>query len=117
LPGAIDPASRGRSQIDGRNLLKIYRDEGLRLIPADNAVEAGIEAVWSRFSTGRLRIARHLGDVFEELRMYRRREDGKIVKEFDHYMDALRYLVLTGPNIAKPVELKQIKGVAPRRYF
>lgn len=117
LPGAIDPASRGRSQVDGKNLLHLYRKEGLRLVPADNAREAGIQQVWSRLSTGRLKIARHLSDVFDEYRLYRRDENGKLVKEDDHYMDALRYLIMTGIKIAKPVTVKKIRGATGKKYF
>jgi len=117
LPGVIDPASRGRSQVDGRSLLQLYRKEGLHLIPADNAVEAGIDAVWGRLSTGRLRIARHLSDVFDEYRLYRRNEIGKIVKENDHYMDAMRYLVMTGLKVAKPIRQQIIRGAEGRSYF
>ena len=117
LPGAIDPASRGRSQVDGKNLLQLYRKEGLHLVPADNAVEAGIEAVWSRLSTGRLKIARHLSDFFDEYRLYRRDENGRIVKENDHYMDALRYLVMTGLKIAKPIRTQVVRGAEGRSFF
>jgi len=118
LPGTIDPASRGRGQADGKQLIQLYRQEGLRLVPADNAVEAGIQEVHSRLSTGRLKIARHLTDVFDEYRLYRRNEMGKIVKENDHYMDSLRYYVMTGLKIAKPVtDIHPVKNASGRRYF
>ena len=45
IPGVIDPAARGRSQIDGRQLIQIYRECGLHLEEADNAVESGIYQV------------------------------------------------------------------------
>ncbi len=32
--------------------------------------------------------------MFEELRVYRRNDKGKVVKERDHLMDAMRYYVL-----------------------
>lgn len=118
LPGTIDPASRGRGQADGKQLIQLYRQEGLRLVPADNAVEAGIQEVHSRLSTGRLKIARHLTDFFDEYRLYRRNEMGKIVKENDHYMDALRYYVMTGLRVAKPVtDTHTVKNASGRRYF
>lgn len=117
LPGCIDPASRGRSQVDGKNLLQLYRKEGLRLIPAENAVDAGTQEVYSRLSTGRLKIARHLHDFFDEYRLYRRDENGKIIKENDHYMDALRYYCMTGIKIAKPIQVQHVKGGSGRRYF
>lgn len=118
LMGAIDPAAKGRSQIDGKNLLKMYcKDEGLRLVPADNAVESGIQEVWSRLSTGRLKIASHLVAWFDEYRIYSRREDGKIKKEHDHYMDATRYLITTGASIAKPLQTEKIVNADGRRYF
>ena len=46
MPIMIDPASRGRSQVDGVKLITEYRKEDLDVRPADNAVEAGIFAVW-----------------------------------------------------------------------
>jgi phage terminase large subunit-like protein len=54
IPGVIDPASRGRSQIDGLNLFQIYRDMGLKLNKANNEVESGIAHVWALLSTGKL---------------------------------------------------------------
>jgi hypothetical protein len=57
LPGAIDPAAKGRSQVDGRRLMQEYRPRA-RAREAANAVEAGIFATWERFSTGRLKVFR-----------------------------------------------------------
>ena len=88
LPGRIDPASRGRSQSDGQQLLQQYRRLGLRLETAPNAVEAGIYEVWTRLSTGRLRVFASLQAWFEEFRVYRRDEKGRIVKARDHGLDA-----------------------------
>lgn len=107
LPGAVDPASRGRSQVDGRQLIEQYRLQGLDLVEARNAVEAGIFEVWERFTTGRLRIFSSCQSTRAELRLYRRDERGKVVKENDHAMDGLRYFVTTGIDIARaPVPLK-----------
>ena len=106
VPGVIDPASRGRSQIDGEQIIVKYRACGLRLLPAQNAVESGIYEVWSRLSTGRLKIFSSCVNLLAEYRLYRRDEKGKIVKQFDHLMDALRYCVVSGMPIAevKPVQ-------------
>lgn len=117
LPGVCDPAANASGQADGRSLLQLYRKEGLRLIQADNGVEAGIAEVYSRLSTGRLKIARHLADLFDEYRIYRRDDKGRVVKENDHYMDALRYYVMTGLKVAKPLNIKPVKGGSGRRYF
>jgi phage terminase large subunit-like protein len=100
IPGVVDPASRGRTQTDGQQLLAIYRELGLNLTPADNAVEAGIYAVWQRLSAGRLKVFSTLENWLQEFRIYRRDEKGKVVKENDHALDATRYLVLSGLNIA-----------------
>ncbi|MEO5369572.1 MAG: hypothetical protein H7833_05790 [Magnetococcus sp. DMHC-1] len=101
IPGVIDPAARGRSQKDGESLLQAYRDLGLHLEPADNAVEAGIHAVWERLSSQRLRIFKTMQNWLSEYRLYRRDEQGRIVKEHDHLLDATRYLVLSGLKLAK----------------
>ncbi len=103
LRGAIDPAARGRSQTDGRQLLKVYQDLGLNLAIADNAVEAGIYEVWMRMATGRLKIFMSCTNILAERRVYRRDEKGKIVKKKDHAMDAGRYAVMTKDQILEYV--------------
>lgn len=101
ITGAIDPAARGRSQVDGRQLVSMYSDLGLRLHDADNSVEAGIYKVWQRLSTGRLKVFGSLQNWLTEFRLYRRDEKGRIVKQQDHLMDATRYLESELPNIAR----------------
>lgn len=123
IPGVVDPAARGRSQADGESLFNIYTNPelgiGLELSKAQNAVEAGIYEVWTRLSTGRLKVFSTLQNWLAEYRMYRRDEKGKIVKENDHLMDTTRYLVASGLAIAipKPPELwdkTAIIGAKPR---
>jgi len=93
MTGAIDPASRGRSQHDGEQLINLYRVQELKLMLADNAVEAGVFDVYERLSTGRIKVFKTCSQFFEEYRLYRRDERGKIVKQNDHIMDAFRYMV------------------------
>lgn len=108
IPGVIDPASRGRNQTDGAQLLSQYRELGLDLMAADNAVEAGIYAVWQRLSGGRLKVFRSLQNWLAEYRLYRRDEKGRVVKERDHLQDCTRYLCMSGLQRAcvkpEPVE-------------
>lgn len=96
IPGVIDPASRGRNQTDGERLLQTYRDLGLNLTPAENAVDAGLYQVWERLETGRLKVFSTLQKWRWEFRLYRRDEKGRIVKKNDHLMDATRYLIVSG---------------------
>jgi hypothetical protein len=107
IPGVIDPASRGRQQGDGEQLLAQYKQLGLNLTIANNAVEAGIYEVWTRLSTGRLKVFRTLQNWLREFRIYRRDEKGKVVKENDHLMDCTRYLSMTGLSVAciRPADL------------
>jgi phage terminase large subunit-like protein len=106
IPGVIDPASRGRTQVDGRQLLQTYIDLGLDIDIAFNGVESGLYEVWQRLSTGRLKVFKSLENWLYEFRLYRRDEKGHIVKSNDHLMDATRYLVMSGIERArtKPVE-------------
>lgn len=98
IQGVIDPASIASSQKDGSRLIDVYRSPelGLRLQFAENAVEAGITAMWNLLISGRLRVQAHLAAWFQEFRKYHRDEKGKIVKANDHLMDATRYLVVSG---------------------
>jgi hypothetical protein len=101
IPGAIDPAAKQRSQVDGRNLFSEYATLGLKLALAENAVDAGVLHVYQRLAAGKLRIFRTCTKLLEDLRFYHRNEQGQIVKDQDHLPDAARYIALTGPKIAK----------------
>jgi phage terminase large subunit-like protein len=114
--GVIDPAARGRSQADGEQLLTTYKNLGLKLALANNAVESGIYETWQRLSTGRLKVFASLSSWRSEYRLYRRDEKGRIVKESDHLMDDTRYLVNAEPKQWKHKEQPKeaaIEGFAP----
>jgi hypothetical protein len=100
IPGVIDPAANGRSQKDGSRLIDSYREYGLNLTNADNSVSDGINKIWTRLSSGRLKVFTTCTNWLNEFRIYRRDEKGKIVKSDDHLMDATRYLVNSGLTIA-----------------
>ena len=73
-----------------------------------NGVEAGVMDLLDRMQTGRFKVFSHLGDWFEEFRMYHRK-DGKIVKLDDDLMSATRYanmmkrFAITKPLPSKPI--------------
>jgi phage terminase large subunit-like protein len=102
IPGVIDPAARGRSQIDGRQLIAMYRQLGLELTEADNAVEAGIYQVMTRLGSGRLKVFKSCQNLLSEMRLYRRDEKGKVVKSHDHLVDCLRYGWSRFLDVARP---------------
>ena len=104
----------------GEALAKQYRDQGLAMLKdkathapdpkqdqkegeGGNGVEAGLMDMLDRMQTGRLKVAAHLSDWWEEFRLYHRK-DGKIVKEGDDLMSATRYgLMMIRHAKTKPV--------------
>jgi len=112
LRGVIDPAAQGSNQVDGSRLLDLYRALDLDLEPADHAVESGIYECWNRFATGRLKVFESLQEFFAEYSKYRRDVRGKVVKQDDHVMDAMRYLILSGLQRA----CVEIKKEEPEKY-
>lgn len=109
IPGVIDPAARGRSQGDGTQLIQMYKDLGLDLDTANNAVEAGIYEMWQRLSTGRYKVFRSCQNWLSEYRLYRRDEKGRVVKGSDHAMDESRYFIMSGlaRTKTKPAQKKE----------
>lgn len=94
--GAIDPAARGRSQVDGRRLMDEYQNLGLKLRSARNEIVAGIFAVQALISTNQLQVYSRCKQLLSELRMYQWSEkDGKPKKIHDHFCDCLRYGIMT----------------------
>ena len=95
MEGAIDPSAENSNMKDGTKLLQGYEDLGLNLTKANNAVNAGIHECLTRMQGGKLKVFRQCTNWLTEFRLYRRDEKGKIVKQKDHLMDAMRYLVNT----------------------
>jgi phage terminase large subunit-like protein len=113
IPGAIDPASRGRSQIDGQQLMIMYKDLGLNLRPAINAVEAGLYDCWEALSTGRIKVFRGCTNFLREIAGYMRDEKGHVVKKDDHVMDAWRYCWMTRDIAKTQMEATKREYTAP----
>ncbi len=84
----------------GEQLAEQYRKYGVNMLKdratfedGGNGVEAGIMDMLDRMQTGRLKVAKHLHDWWEEFRLYHRK-DGKLVKEGDDLMSATRYAIM-----------------------
>ncbi len=107
IPGVGDLSAVAKA--DGTQYLKLYQDEGLDVVLAEKAVETGVQDVWAELSTGRLKVFASCEPLFQEYRAYHRNEQGVIVKENDHVMDALRYAVRgKGRMIPPPSALKRL---------
>jgi hypothetical protein len=79
---------------EGKKVLDVYRALGLNLIEAEKSLEAGLLAVDQRLSSGRLKVFSTCNNWFNEQRLYRRDDNGKVVKAHDHLMDCTRYIIL-----------------------
>jgi phage terminase large subunit-like protein len=84
----------------GVQLAEQYRNQGVAMLreraqfaDGSNGVEAGVQEMLDRMYTGRLKVAEHLGEWWEEFRMYHRK-DGIIQKVRDDLMAATRYGVM-----------------------
>lgn len=97
IPGVGDVAQR---ESDGKKIIDKYKALGVRIKMADKAVDAGIQEVFSRLETGRLKVFSTCGKWLDEYRRYRYDEKQRIVKENDHLMDATRYVCNGGLKLA-----------------
>ena len=100
IPGVIDPAAQKARGPDGERLLDAYNRLGLKVTKADNTVVSGLVECWNALSTKQLRIFNTLNNWKAEVRLYRRDEKGEVIKKNDHLMDAMRYNVMSGRDIA-----------------
>lgn len=101
VPVAWPQDGHQRDKGSGDALSKSYKDQGLAMLPhhstfedGSNSTEAGIVRMSDRFTTGRLKVASHLSDWFEEYRMYHRK-DGLIVKLRDDLLSATRVGIMS----------------------
>jgi len=84
----------------GITLASQYKKNGLRLTQnkatfpdGSLGVEAGLFEMLMRFQSGRLKIFSDQVELFQEIQTYHR-VDGKIVKEYDDIISAVRYAVM-----------------------
>lgn len=101
IPTAWPHDGLQHSKDSGEPLAEQYRRQGVNMLPehaqhedGSIGVEAGLMAMLDRMYTGRLKVARHLADWWEEFRLYHR-DEGKVVKEYDDLMAASRYLIMS----------------------
>jgi hypothetical protein len=87
----------------------MYRELGVKLFPADNAVEAGIYTIQELLATGRLKFFRSLSELAKEYVVYRRDQKGRVIKENDHCLTA-DTLVQTSVGDRKIVDLVGTEG-------
>lgn len=92
----------------GHQLSEIYKELGVNMMneraqyrespdgteASRSSVEAGIQDLLIRMQTNRLKIARHLNDLFGEILVYHRK-DGKVVKVGEDLISAMRYLIMS----------------------
>lgn len=84
----------------GEQLAQQYREQDVAMLSeratfadGSNGVEAGVMEMLERMQTGRLKIASHLAPLWSEFTTYHR-EKGRIVKEHDDILSALRYGIM-----------------------
>ena len=111
VPVAWPQDGTHRDKGSGEPLAKLYKAQGLRMLPAhatfpDGSIstEAGILEMQQRIETGRLKVAADLADWFDEFRGYHRDADQQIVKVKDDIMSATRVAVMA-KRFAKQVQL------------
>lgn len=79
------------------------------------SVEAGVSEMLTRFQNGTLKIASHLAEVFEEISLYHRK-DGKIAKEGDDLISAIRYaMMMLRYAKQEPAAIDRLMRSGPRR--
>ena len=113
-----DPSTRNIDPIVGYSIQQEYGKNGLYLSLANNDVVAGIERVYSRFKRRQLFITENCEKTLWEAQRYRwskfanKKVEGKNnakeqpMKKDDHAMDALRYGVVSRPQLDGEVDMK-----------
>ncbi len=100
---AIDP-SANQGEADGTQTIKVLKKLGLNCHNANNSVKgpfAGIQTVFDRYRSGKLKIFRNLREIETERRLYQF-QGGKVKKVRDHLMDCKRYGIM-GLAHARPL--------------
>lgn len=97
LPIAWPHDGNQHDRQSAQTFAELYRQQGLEMLfehatfpDGGYGLEASVADLIDRLESGRLKIFSHLTDILEEMRTYHRK-DGKIVKDSDDIISALRY--------------------------
>ena len=102
-PNGDAPVAWGSAENQGsgsaaESFAQLYKRLGLRMLSSHAepvALSAGLTMMEEKFATGKLKVARHLNDWWEEFHSYERDENsGKPIAVRDDLMSATRYAVL-----------------------
>jgi hypothetical protein len=75
----------------GANMMSVHaKNHGTN----DNRVEPGLQEIKELMFVGKLHIGGHNSELIEQIRMYHRDQDFRVVKERDHLIDAMRYAIM-----------------------
>jgi len=96
IPHAWPHDGMQHDKASGKRLAELYREQGLDMLPehaqwpeGGYGFEAGILEMIERMESGRLKVASHLSEWFDEFRLYHR-EKGLVVKIHDDLLSATR---------------------------
>jgi phage terminase large subunit-like protein len=110
VPVAWPQDGTQRDKGSGEVLAQLYKKQGLRMLPqhamfesGGSSTEAAVADMDERMKTGRLKVAKHLQEWFEEYREYHRK-DGLIVHERDDIMSATQRIIMA-KRFAQNVQL------------
>jgi hypothetical protein len=110
IPGVADAAGLAVTTKDSEQVISIWRRGGLDVVLPTKAVEAGIQEVWSLLSAGRLKFFTNCGPLFDEFRLYRRDDKGRVVKKDDHLCDCVRMVITAGRERMKTAPGEKREG-------
>lgn len=103
IPGVGDASAR---ESDGEQIVNKYKALGVKLrLASKGSVDAGIQEVLSRISTGRLKVFSTNQKWLDEYRRYQYDDKQRIVKRDDHLMDCTRYGLQDALKIATTQKL------------
>ena len=101
----------------GESYCDMYRASGVDMAhkfhneDQTNFVEPGLMWIYERMRTGRFKVFNNVDEFFPEFRRYHRK-NGKIVKTFDDFMDAVRYAAIMVPRYGVQVsQLSQAQHI------
>lgn len=100
IPAVINMEGGGRTHEEGAALVYRFLEKSVDMFEAPLDLNAGMDEVTSRVTTGRLRVFSSLPNWIAEYRRYRRNDKDELVEGQDHLMQATATLLLNGLGVA-----------------